>query len=572
MKNITIALQRLELNYLIKYDTLRVSSDRIINLSFNEFKKLSENNKIFLLQNSLPIYEQDHEVILIEYNSALVSYDNALSIEFKGILSIIPLTETGGKLLSSKLDTNFNILGPLDAKIYKAFTNNRNHILRLKASLKLCMLYNVSIPSDTFIADFQKATRFQLDDKSPSNSDSTLAHLINFNTTPSFIPEGNIEALIKAACVGMKKLNKEVEQIKNSTFYSFVIEEKKMINDKSLFQAIQYIQDKIELDEEAKSRFNQLKETLSEKGKYDNAFLSFSYFYYLKKVIEKNDYDISAPKNDILELLHYAPEVASRVLFMLGYTFSIQTISKSIQSFSKCELLKIQKNLDLDWSPKEIKQEIIEEETLIESKINDESKIEKSVEFEDSVEMKQDENTLTHTWEIKDESEDKMSGENKQIEGTLIYESKINNESEKEKSIQSEKNEEELIDNQKLGDKEPKDEKASESKLILENSTIQPKKSDKVEEVSGNLFSYNTEINSKPIFTFKEFETNIKNRKSFSYKIVKVLRDSKIPESEITEQVLIECLKGIDEYKKQNGALKVAAKDALKIFKKNEGS
>jgi hypothetical protein len=326
MKNITIVLQRTELNYLIKYDTLRISSDRIINLSYIEFKQQSEKYTISLLQNSLPIYEQDHEVILIEYNSSLVLYDNAPSLEFKGILSIIPLTETGAQLLTSKLNTDFNILRPIDAKIYKAFTNNRNHILRLAASRKLCMLYNVSMPSDAFIADFQKATLFQINNETPKHFDSTLAHLIDFNTTPSFIPEGNIEALIKSACVGMKKLDKEVDQVPRSKFYSFAIDHKDSINNMSLFQAIMFIEDKVKLFDDTKKGFNQLKETLSEEGKYDNAFLSFSYFYFLKKSIEKNDYDISAPKDAILELIHYNSEVASRVLFMLGYTFSIQTI------------------------------------------------------------------------------------------------------------------------------------------------------------------------------------------------------------------------------------------------------
>jgi hypothetical protein len=236
MENITIVLQRSELNYLIKYDTLRISSDRIINFSYNEFKLLSEKYKVHLLQNSLPIYEQDHEVLLIEYNSQLISYENAPTLEFKGILSIIPLTKTGSGLLSSKLNIDFNILSPLDEKIYKAFTDNRNHILRIEASRKLCLFYHVSMPKDTFIDDFQKATSFQLDDIKPKKTDSTLAHLVDFNVTPSFIPEGNIEALIKSACVGMKKVDVDVEKITQSAFYTFVIKEKEVINSETLFQ------------------------------------------------------------------------------------------------------------------------------------------------------------------------------------------------------------------------------------------------------------------------------------------------------------------------------------------------
>ena len=50
MKNITIVLQRSELNYLIKYDTLRVSPDRIINFSFNEFNLITIQQKTSILQ------------------------------------------------------------------------------------------------------------------------------------------------------------------------------------------------------------------------------------------------------------------------------------------------------------------------------------------------------------------------------------------------------------------------------------------------------------------------------------------------------------------------------------------
>lgn len=445
MKNITIVLQRTELNYLIKYDTLRVSSDRIINFSYNEFNQLSESYKVSLLQNSLPIYEQEHEVILIEYVSALVSYDNSPSIEFKGILSIIPLSEIGAQLLTSKLNSDFNILSPLDVRTYKAFTNYRNHILRLTASHKLCSLYNVSMPNDGFITDFQKATLFQLNNDIPQKNDSTLAHLIDFNITPSFIPEGNIEALIKSACVGMKKLNKEVDQVSRSKFYSFAIEHKDRINAISLYQAIIYIEDTIKHFDDTIKGYNQLKETLSEEGRYDNAFLSFSYYYFLKKMIEKNDYDISAPKDEILELIHYNSEVSSKVLFMLGYTFSIQTISKSIQSFSKCALLKTQKNLELNWTPNKIieysnheKLEDKYKDIIIE--VNNYSEDENAIEIELSVEKNKDKtiysgkhknNILTKT---KDNIEIDISKDNNREVSVLrespildnIYESNIN--------------------------------------------------------------------------------------------------------------------------------------------------
>jgi len=526
MKNITIVLQRLELNYLIKYDSLRISSHRIINFSYNEFKILKEDQQLSLLQNSLPIFEQDHEVLLMEYKTALISYDNAPVVEFNGVLSIIPLTEIGSRLLSSKLNIDFNILDPLDSNLYKSFINSRNHLLRIRASKKLCKIYDLSLPKEKFIADFKKATLLQIKDIIPTSDDSILAHLIDFNTTPSFIPEGKVEALIKSACVGMKKLGKEVQQIPRSKFYSFIIEHKEEINKKSLFQAIKYVEEKIKFSSDAKKGFDQLRKTLSENGKYDNAFLLFSYFYSLKKEIEKNDYDISAPKNDFLELKHHDYEATSKVLFMLGYTFSIQTISKSIQSFSNSALLKTPKNLDLECTPVEIENP--------KPKIKELDENEKSVEIDLSIEPQNNEKPFS----VNQDNYNKLKGNNEKIEENSMPAEKTSNESIEENSIENQK----ILSNKS---------KAS-------HTSTPP--------INKDLFSNNSKNINKPVFSYEEFTESLKKRKPFLSKIVKELKSTGIPESQITKEILIKCLINIDEYEKQKGGLKVAAVDALKYF------
>ncbi|WP_158973865.1 hypothetical protein [Cellulophaga sp. L1A9] len=532
MKNIIVILQRAELNYLIKYDSIRIASDRIINLTYEEFKQLSDKQKIAILQNSLPIYEQEHEVFLIEYHANSIGYDNGPILEFKGIYSLIPLSEIGARLLSSKLNTDFNVLKPLESKLYKSFINNRSHLLRYKAGQQLCSLYQVPNPKEEFITDFKTATLFQLNEATPNGNDSTLAHLIDFNITPSFIPEGNIEAVIKAACVGMKKLNKEVDQITRSTFYSFVIKEKSAINSKTLYKAIQYIEEKTDLDNEEKTRFNKLKNTLSENGKYANAFLLFSYFYFLKKQIEKNDYNISIAKDDILELKHYDSEVASKVLFMLGYTFSIQTISKSIQSFSKSRLLKTQKNLDLDWSPKEVVE--------LKSENKKSSQEEKPVVVDLLIKEKQNLKPLSDLQNSNDKTKLKTNEESTKDKNEFDVDTSTSKQLEEEKTpIENKINEE-----------------APPSIVTFSN----------IKKPDSDLFSKNIKTKNKSLFTFQEFENILKKRKSFLSKIVNALKAIGIQESEITEEILIKCLEDLDEYKKQNGGLKVNAKESLKIF------
>lgn len=522
MKNIIIVLFRSELNYLIKYDWLRTSSDRIIPLSYYEFDKLSEERQVDLLQNSMPIYEQEHEILLIQYSRNL-EYDNAPLLKFEGIKSIIPLSEIGSRLLISKLNNDLKISKPLSPSVYSSFTNHRSHILRNTAGTELCSIYKLEVPKDDFISDFKAATLFQLNNQNPEKKDSTLAHLVDFNTTPSFIPEGNIEAVLKTACVGMKKTGIDIEKTKSSMFYKFVIENKERINGVSFYKALKFIEEKIQLESLNREPFRKLKNVLSENGKLENAFTIYSYFYFLKKKMEKNEYDISSIKDNVLELKYHDIISTSKVLFMLGYTFSMQTISKSLQSYSSSPLLKSTRSLDLNWKP-EIVEELSSEEFTKRKPIKEEAENEKANNIIS--------NQNNYNEETEQPIEVELTVDIKPINSVTNIESKINDDSEKDLTKTKAKN----------------------------------------NQTNKDLFSNTSSVNdsSDSIFTFKEFQKNLKKRKTFLSKILEELKSTKIEENQITKGVLIKCLKNINEYEKQKGGLKVAAIDALKIFDKDE--
>ena len=40
------------------------------------------------------------------------------------------------------------------------------------------------------------------------NAKSSLYHLVKFNITPSFIPGGNIESIIKTGCIALLSIDK----------------------------------------------------------------------------------------------------------------------------------------------------------------------------------------------------------------------------------------------------------------------------------------------------------------------------------------------------------------------------
>ena len=545
MKNIIIVLFRSELNYLIKYDRLRTSSDRIIHLSYNEFENLSEDRQVNLLQNAMPIYEQEHEVLLIEYNRFL-EYDNAPLLKFSGIRDIIPISDTGSRLLSSKLNNDFKIAEPLNPSIYRSFTNYRSHIIRNEAGNQLCSIYKLEVPKEDFITDFKAATLFQLNNQSPGNNDSTLAHLVDFNTTPSFIPEGNIEAIIKSACVGMKKTGIDIEKTKISTFYKFVLENKEKINGISFYQALQHILETIGQDVKIGERFNELKNLLSENGKREKAFTIYSYFYFLKKQIEKNDYDISSIKEDVLELKYYDSISASKVLFMLGYTFSIQTISKSLQSFSSTPLMKTTKSLNLDWTP-----EVLEEITSVEPE-----NIPLSIEID------------------KTDVADSLNNQNKyesDNENPIVIPLSVN----EEKDISVKFNSNLVPHNEQSPGVNLSTQNTSE--VIDESIESGKNKHNEMLNKTGYLFtseivdnsSNNKSSHEQELCNLDDFRKSIGTGK-FAESVMGVLKLKVDANEEFSKQTLIICLKEIDQYQTKSGTTSSNAKKALKIFDKDE--
>jgi len=362
MKTILIALLRTEFYYLIKYDSIKTSSDRMIMHSFQGFKKLPIDARANLLQISLPLHEQEHEVLLIEYDNKLIGFDNAPKINTKGIYSIVPLTEMASKLLLSKINNNFNFKSHIELSVYKMFENIRGNIHRLEAADQLRLLFNLEKPKEDFSSKIKEATLTKIKNKNLDSNNSIFEHLLDFDITPSFCPEGNIEAFIKSACLGYKKIEEDIYNVKDGDIFKYLKINKEKIEEYSFYEATEFINENLN-ENELKDKYKTMQEILTENGTYQNAFFMFSYFYHLKKIMEINDYKIEFIEKDIMELKSNNKELASNVIFLLGYTLSIQTISRSLQTYSSSQLLKEKKQLNINHRKKAKSKEIILEIT-----------------------------------------------------------------------------------------------------------------------------------------------------------------------------------------------------------------
>ncbi|MBL0080682.1 MAG: hypothetical protein IPP53_16730 [Bacteroidetes bacterium] len=72
-----VAIERTKFTYLYKYNQIRVDINQLIDKSTNELKDMLNNdlnNLIQLFNKALPLFEQDHEIILLEIDRVKLTY------------------------------------------------------------------------------------------------------------------------------------------------------------------------------------------------------------------------------------------------------------------------------------------------------------------------------------------------------------------------------------------------------------------------------------------------------------------------------------------------------------------
>ena len=336
-----LAIERSRFIYLYKYNEISVDANQIIDLSINSIKKLcidDKNKTIEYFNKILPIFEQDHEVILLEIDKNQTTVESKIKIYFNAVLSIYPLTNIGNQLLQGKINDNFLINEPLFEGIIQEVKLNRSIELRRLAANKILDIFSLNIDNQKLHLVENSLRKILSNFSVNNNFDSFLDYLISYNKTPNNIPDGNIEFFCKIGIIVLNSKGIDESNFFKGPFYKSCLANRNLINDESIINSYyNFIENN---DKELRQSLEKLKSNINFKNLDIDIFKAAYFFLSYKSFLNKNDKDLSLLKTEIDKLIFDDKKTASFVLVMLGFAFSFELLYESLHNLNNAPLIK----------------------------------------------------------------------------------------------------------------------------------------------------------------------------------------------------------------------------------------
>lgn len=335
------AIERSRFNYLYKYNQIRIDTNQVLDLSIEkllDMQSFDKNRLVSKLNSIIPIFEQDHEVLLLEIDRSRISIEHGIILSFDAIIGMHPLTQIGKQLLQGKINDGFKVKAPIFEASIEDLKLLRSMNYRSLAVSKLLSHYSIneSILGNNISRLIKESTK-----KAISNTkefDTYLDYLISYNKTPSFIPEGNIEYICKIGAIVMNTLNKPEENFTGGIYYKFCLEHTQKVNYGNYFDSFEKFVSIA--NEKIKSSLERVNDECTKELKDLDVFKA-SYFYIaFKTFLNKNDNNLVGIDAYIKQLIKEDEKVATFVISLLGYTFSFEQLYESIHRLNQAPLFE----------------------------------------------------------------------------------------------------------------------------------------------------------------------------------------------------------------------------------------
>jgi len=338
-----VAIERSHFNILYKYDQLTVGLKSVIDLEINELEKRVSNQSRFEsvvrdLDNILPIFELDHEVLLIELDKSKVSFTREMIIPFNSILMIYPLTTEGSHLLEGKLNDNIKIGEPLFEKAIIRVKGERTIRLRINTAKKLIDIFNLSIATNLKFKESLQSAINSLVFKGINDDSNILSHLLSYDITPNYLPSGNAEYIIKLGVITLMSLKKEESIIKNGFFYKYCVANKDIINEGTIFDGFENF-NKLLFNKDLNLSYYTIIESINPKFDGLNIFKIAYYFLAIKSYLNKTEKDLISIAQLLYSEAQKDPTTLIHVLLLVGYSFSYEELYDSIHQLEQAPVL-----------------------------------------------------------------------------------------------------------------------------------------------------------------------------------------------------------------------------------------
>lgn len=317
--------------------------NQLIDLTIEEMMLMIQSDIhqiVHLFNKTLPLFEQDHEVLLLYIDKSNIKIHNGIIISFDSILGIYPLTRIANQLLEGKINDDFIVQLPIFESVIESLKITRSMEFRRNCSEKLLTNFNIqSVLDKEMISNIESAVKKNLLGKNQSQEFTNfLDYLVSYNKTPSYIPDGNIEHISKIGAIAIKYIGKQEEVFTNGPFYKSSLKHKNEINSKSYLTSYKNF---ISInDNELRSSCDKMVEIISKDFKNIDIFKISYFFLAFKSYLNKNDNNIEGLYYEIQELIKIDRDTAAFVISLVGYTYSIETLYEGLHRLSKAPILK----------------------------------------------------------------------------------------------------------------------------------------------------------------------------------------------------------------------------------------
>lgn len=341
MNNIIVAIERSKFNYLFKYDTCASSLKNVINYSYELLSKLITNDEgiaASIIEQSLPLFEDEAEVVLLELDTSQISYQMEFSLS--AVLKIIPLNQLAKDLLQVKLNTNLKLAVPLPESTFSKIKTLRELNLRNKSAADLLSIFQLELPTERFIIGSNEAIERKLLGK--DKTETTLGAILNLESTPNGIPSGHVEGLMKIIGTGQIKVMGHMDKLRKSPLYQLLFDNYETINKKSFQAAYDYVDEVIS---PYRDQADKLREIITSKEVEGDIFKLCYYYFNCKRILLSNNGNIQElikiVNGESISLTEFA-----QALYLIGSVQSYEILHESIQKLKHVPVFGKKKPID----------------------------------------------------------------------------------------------------------------------------------------------------------------------------------------------------------------------------------
>ena len=315
-----LLLERDQFIKLFKFGEIKISVNRFIDGYDVEAGKTTIPIK--LLDAKMPLFEQDHEVLILEIPKENVTIGTEISVKIRHIRKIFPLSEEASKYLIGRMHPSIVIQKPVFESQVNEVKKNRDFDLRIKAWESLASIFQID---KTKVIDYSEEiiegikARISLTNKHKHKK--YLHNLICFNRNPIY-PQGNIEYLFKAGSVFVQMKDGTESDFEQGPYYKFLNNNISEFSKLDLGECISNVKRRVES--------KGLIDELSKQYPKIDALTVGVCFLYFRDILNKSNYNLVRIKDDIEILKIQKPIEIAIVLQMIGMFFNFDNLYGSL--------------------------------------------------------------------------------------------------------------------------------------------------------------------------------------------------------------------------------------------------